>query len=274
MRERGINMKISVIIPSYKPQEYIFECLTSLQGQTLSNKQFEVLIILNGEKEPYYSKIDNYIKKNNLFNFILLYTKEKGVSNARNIGLKKSQGENIAFIDDDDYISSNYLEEMLKKINYNTIVICNIFRFYDNTDTFISDSEFIENNTVNNILKGKKYFSMACCKLIPKVILKNVFFKTNLKNSEDTIFMMEISKNIKLIKTTPANIIYYRRIRENSAYFRKKTKQEIIGNFFQQLFYLFLFLINKEYNKKFITVKILGLIKGTLKILVVGQEKL
>lgn len=259
-----INIKISVIIPSYKPKNYIFECLNSLKKQTLSSENYEVLIILNGEKGGYYSKIDSYIKKNKLYNFFLLYTEKKGVSNARNIGIKSSKGENIAFIDDDDYVSSNYLEGMLKKLTSKSIVISNISRFYDNTTIQTLDSNFNEHENIDDIIKGRKYFSMACCKLIPKEVLKNIFFKEKLKNSEDTIFMMEISKNIKYIKTTSKDIIYYRRIRKDSAYFRKKTRKEIIVNLFIQLFYLCMFLFKNEYNKKFILIKILGLIKGTI----------
>ena len=54
-------MKISVIIPTYKPKEYIWECLDSLKSQTFDKKEFEIILILNGCKEPYYSEIDKYI---------------------------------------------------------------------------------------------------------------------------------------------------------------------------------------------------------------------
>lgn len=79
-------MKISIIIPTYKPDYYIWECLDSIKEQTLDKELFEVLIILNGEKEPYYNNILNYIRKNDLLNFKIVYTEKPGVSNARNIG--------------------------------------------------------------------------------------------------------------------------------------------------------------------------------------------
>ena len=61
-------MEISVIIPMYKPDYYIWECLDSLKNQTISQNEFEILIILNGEKEPYYSQINNWINENNIKN--------------------------------------------------------------------------------------------------------------------------------------------------------------------------------------------------------------
>ena len=49
--------KISVIIPTYTPKDYLWECLGSLENQTLSKDEFEVILVLNGEREPYESLI-------------------------------------------------------------------------------------------------------------------------------------------------------------------------------------------------------------------------
>lgn len=49
--------KISVIIPTYAPKDYLWECLGSLENQTLSKDEFEVILVLNGEREPYESLI-------------------------------------------------------------------------------------------------------------------------------------------------------------------------------------------------------------------------
>lgn len=56
-------MRISVIIPSFKPQEYIYECLESLINQTLNPYEFETLPVINGCKEPYFEQIQKYIKE-------------------------------------------------------------------------------------------------------------------------------------------------------------------------------------------------------------------
>ena len=87
-------MDISVIIPTHKPQRYIEVCLRSLDAQTLDKNRYEVLIILNGEKEPYYSTIQHLLDSYEL-NGRLLYTDVAGVSNARNIGLDNAEGNYI-----------------------------------------------------------------------------------------------------------------------------------------------------------------------------------
>lgn len=57
-------MKISVIVPTFKPKDYLWECLDSLVAQTLAKDDFGVLIVLNGCLEPYRSEIKAYIAKN------------------------------------------------------------------------------------------------------------------------------------------------------------------------------------------------------------------
>src|SRR5690554_1613370 len=96
------NYKLSVIIPTYKPQNYILECIDSLQKQTLNKIFFEVIIVLNGDKEPYYTEVENYIKEHD--NFKIIHTATAGVSNARNIGIDTAKGSHVVFIDDDDFI--------------------------------------------------------------------------------------------------------------------------------------------------------------------------
>ena len=108
--------EISVIVPTYKPDYYIWECLNSIAIQSLDKEKYEVLIVLNGDKEPFFTEIESYLKKNNLNNFNLIYSQEKGVSNARNIGLDRAKGEYICFVDDDDFLDKNYLQEMLRVI--------------------------------------------------------------------------------------------------------------------------------------------------------------
>ena len=108
------DIDISVITPTYKPGSYVWECLDSVYNQTFSGKRYEVIIILNGCNEPYYSQIEEYISSHSdRCAFSLIQTDVPGVSNARNIGIEKSNGTYLTFVDDDDVISENYLEELL-----------------------------------------------------------------------------------------------------------------------------------------------------------------
>ena len=57
-------MIITVIIPTYKPQNYLWECLNSLQSQTLPKDDFEVVLVLNGCSEPWKGEIEKFIAIN------------------------------------------------------------------------------------------------------------------------------------------------------------------------------------------------------------------
>ena len=100
-------MKVSVIIPSYRPGNYVYECLDSLMNQSLDALRFEVIVVLNGTRDPYWEQLSRYAKRHG--NIRLLHEAVAGVSNARNVGMKHAWGDFFAFVDDDDVVSSNYL---------------------------------------------------------------------------------------------------------------------------------------------------------------------
>ena len=123
-------MKISVIIPTYKPDYTLYECLDSLSRQTLSMNEFEVILILNGEQQPYEQEIQQYLN-NSPLKIQYIYSLEKGVSNARNIGIKHATGDYITFIDSDDWVSENYLAGLLEKTNNSQMALAKVQRFDD-----------------------------------------------------------------------------------------------------------------------------------------------
>ena len=229
-------MKISVVIPTYKPQEYIFECLDSLHIQTFDRTQFEILIVLNGCNQPYYSMIEKYMsEKNSVGNYRLIQTDKGGVSNARNIGIMSAVGEYVCFLDDDDVISKSYLDDLYKNSSPTTIALSNALSF---TDTIDDTSSYYISNAYNALKKGenlsinkaRSFFSGPVYKLIHRSMLEGILFNEKFKNGEDSLFMFEISKGISSVRLCSPETIYYRRIRNNSATTRKRLLGEKITN--------------------------------------------
>lgn len=255
-------MKISVIVPTYKPDFYLWDCLNSLKNQILSSEEYEVLIILNGEKEKYFEMINIWLEKNKLYNYKLLYCKENGVSQARNLGLEVAKGEYIAFIDDDDIVEKQYLSELLKKnlqLGDKGIAIVNYLDFEKEK---IIRTKYLQGRIFYDKSNVRKCFSVVWGKLIPKIIIDKTRFDIRLKNGEDSLFMLQISKNINLVGIVDKNIYYMRRIRKESANFRKKKFTEIFcTNYILFEEYLKL-LFKKGYSRKLIFLRILALFKG------------
>lgn len=232
------NMAISVIIPTYKPQEYIWECLDSIKQQTLSRDKFEVIIVLNGCDEPYYTQIAEYVGNELIgYNINFIQTNVGGVSNARNIALDNAKGEYITFIDDDDYISPPFLEELYANASPDTISLCYPYAFNDGepgreipyglADVYDNLHGRVENRLCSS---ARKFFSGPCMKLIHRDIIGDRRFDTRYKNGEDSLFMFLISDRIDRVKFTSKKATYYRRYREGSAVLRKRGRKERIIN--------------------------------------------
>ncbi len=254
---------ISVVIPTFQPKKYLFECLCSLEEQTLDKNCFEVVIILNGEKFPYYQEISSYQNKSSL-KIRLYYTEKKGVSNARNMGLDLIQGKYVAFLDDDDILSTNYLKNMLRLAQDNTLCISNLMCFDDTSKDQYLDyigKKFIESINSTNIFKMRKFTSAIGGKLIPTSVIGNIRFDNNFFNGEDSLFMAEISKNINKYVTTDRDTIYYRRVRSISLSKQKSLFFKIKNSYKLILRYLIL-LFKKEYNSIYILSRIIAQLKN------------
>ena len=93
--------KVSVIIPVYNTSKYLDKCIDSLVNQTLDDIEF--IMVNDGSTDNSKEIIEKWVKKDKR---IKLYNKENGgQASARNLGLTKAEGEYIAFLDSDDYIS-------------------------------------------------------------------------------------------------------------------------------------------------------------------------
>ena len=97
--------KISIIIPVYNVEEYIKECLDSVMNQTY--KDYEVIVVNDGTKDNSMEIVKDYDVK-------IINQKNKGLSGARNTGVKHAQGKYLLFLDSDDTIEKDLLKKLDK----------------------------------------------------------------------------------------------------------------------------------------------------------------
>lgn len=222
----NISIKISVIIPTYAPKDYLWECLNSLEKQTLGKEEFEVIVVLNGDRQPYEDMIASKMAQYS-FCHLLLYSTPKGVSNARNLGMRHAKGLYISFIDDDDWVSENYLESLLANACTDGIVEANV-KVVNEQTMEVSDKHFLssaykryDKTKASSLFANRSFFSSACCKLMPRQCIGNQQFDPHIKRGEDSNFMYGISWRVKHIHVTEPSCVYYVRRRHNSAGTRK-----------------------------------------------------
>lgn len=264
-KETDIPKNISVIVPTYKGEDHILRCLESLRDQTLDQKSYEVIIVVNGEKDNSQKLIEEFIRKNQLENFVLNYTEKSGASVARNIGIDISKNQYITFVDDDDYVSERYLEGMLKDAKKHSVV-CSLF-----VDIKEDNKQRIEENYINRFIldnlgvvdtdfvRVRALLSTVAGKLVHRDVIGNIRFDESLKSGEDVVFFTKISKNIRCITITDdLKVIYYRVLRDNSV---SRQKINFDFNVSQRLDVIralnkLMFDYDKHYSREFVKLRI------------------
>ena len=222
---------ISVIIPSYKAQNHIKPLLDSLEKQTLNPSSFDLIFILNGELDSTIYILEDFMKRNPELNVLVTFTSVGGVSNARNLGLSIAKREFVTFVDDDDFISPNYLKKLYQYSKPNRIVMTNFMDVIEETGEKIesrvvpfsvSQHGLIENAYVD----FQSLINVTVAKIIPTYAAKQVEFNTTLRSGVDVSYYSRLYAKFDfefyfIDKKEDAS--YYRIIRSGSISRQKLT---------------------------------------------------
>lgn len=261
---------VSVVVPTCEPNRYLWKCLDSLREQTFQS--VEVWIILNGPQEPFYAEIQCYLVKYSLNHFHLLYSLKKGVSSARNLALDNIESGFVMFLDDDDFITPDYLSNLVKNLHETSISTSKVISFISET------GDFFENYTPKNFIALQKsilpalqcpsIFSSACAKLIPRELIGDKRFSENLTIGEDAFFMFQLfEKSLQVSFTDKA--IYYRRIRSDSVSHRHYSLFFILQNRLKLIHCYTVFYLNhrKKFSFLFFVRRLFAIMKSMFHLL-------
>lgn len=256
--------KISVLLPTYKPSDYIVRCLQSIDVQTLDKSMFKIYIVLNGSDRTFETYLQKILQEFT-FQYELFFLEEAGVSNARNYLIDNSSEEFLVFVDDDDVFSENYLEELLRVSSATTLGIANVFNFSENiaelTENYIGRSFKSLDSITTSKFKSRKYFSSPCAKMIHRSIVADTRFDTNLSIGEDSLFMAQLSHRVKAVQKTTHTACYYVREREGSASRQQINKQKELKRIIYLLKEYSKMLFSFRYNNLFLMTRIAATIR-------------
>ena len=205
------NELISVVVPVYKVEKYLERCVNSILNQ--SYKNLEIILIDDGSPDmcgqicEELAKLDNRIK---------VYHKENGgISDARNYGIEKANGEYIGFVDSDDYIHEYMYEKLYGAIKKTGTLIseCGLTRIYKNKERphYNGEEYFLVINRqgyLKEFLENKRVYGSLWCKLIHKDIAKKIKFPIG-KIYEDAYYNLELIKNVDSYTLISGNYYYY-----------------------------------------------------------------
>ncbi|MGM0874214.1 MAG: glycosyltransferase family 2 protein [Bacillota bacterium] len=214
---------ISIIIPVYKVERYLQNCIDSILNQSFQS--FELILINDGSPDNCGAICDAYAKEDNRIKVI--HKKNEGVSIARNTGINISKGKYIMFSDADDYVEYNWCEEMYNTIvNYKcSLVISGFYIQNKRQNKSITITRSMSDVKKYCKLTKKDFFNLyekhllnsPCNKIYISKIIKdnNIRFDENLSLGEDLLFNLDYFKKINN-KILMINLPLYNYILRNS----------------------------------------------------------
>ena len=199
------NELVSIIIPAFNSEEYLQKCIDSVINQTYKN--IEIIVVNDGSTDN-----TEIIAKS--FDKVVVLNKDNGgLSSARKYGVEHASGDYIIFIDSDDYIEPDFVEQLY---NYTTgkkdeLVMCDFLK----NGVKESDSyQFLEvsgKDNIFNLFFHKGIYNRTVNKLYPKEIIDPSFFPVGRDMLEDAFFTSHIlEKCNKIVRIPYAGYNYIR----------------------------------------------------------------
>lgn len=172
---------ISIIVTAYNAEKTIERCLNSILDNNYDD--YEIIVVNDGSKDRTEEIVQLFASEKIRY----FYEENKGVSSARNLGLKESRGEYVTFVDSDDYVTNNYFEGLEKYINCEEKEKIDIIK---RKAIIINESSKEENKIIGPSFEkvtGEEAFNKLCFEdkfidtLWSYIIKKSLFEENNLK---------------------------------------------------------------------------------------------
>lgn len=182
-------MILSIIIPIHNGEKYLNDCLKSCFEQNVSKDNYQVICVDDGSTDNSQNILEQYKTYHN--NLLTIYQEQRGVSKARNEGLKIAQGDYVWFVDADDFIAKDILRDIF-------LVICNSrcdrlkvssYCFFDQ----LSDEEK-KKRECGELISNYPYKNTQITRTIMKkeyIKRHSILFYESLTYGEDAIFNYE-----------------------------------------------------------------------------------
>ena len=227
-----MNVRISIIIPVYKVEEYLNECVQSAIDQTY--RDIEIILVDDGSPDRCPKMCDEWAKRDERIKVI--HQANGGLSAARNAGVRVAQGEYLYFLDSDDYLVPDALDRMLTLADKHggvDLMPALYLRDDHSVDHFTADAfpEFSDDQHLikRALLNYDRLPVTAANRLIQRELFleHNLWFKEGIIH-EDNYWTFFLAKHVKRMAYLPEKIYYYR-ITEGSISNVKNVKKESLA---------------------------------------------
>jgi len=207
--------KVSVIVPVFNVEEYLSKCLDSIINQSYYN--LEIILIDDGSTDLSSFICDEYCSLDS--RVVVVHKTNGGLSDARNTGINLATGEFFCFIDSDDYIDVNMIEELINLLSFHDadIAVCDFLEVSPNMDIskislnnetieIISNIEELENLFSKNYLQTVVSWN----KLYKKELFNNIRFPVGKLHEDEFTTYKIIFQAKKIVHTKKKCIFIYK----------------------------------------------------------------
>ena len=213
--------KVSVIIPVYNVENYLRECLDSVINQTL--KEIEIICVNDGSKDGSLKILKEYAAKDD--RITIIDQQNQGLPNARNSGLKVSNGLCIMFVDSDDWIDKDYIEDMYNAIIENEADMAKSVYKHHYPDKIIDD-------TINETIR-KRHAGKQCLKMFENniVVWASLYKKEFLINQGILYFEPDILRHEDILYTLKAVTFANKIVPIADTYYHYRRTSSVLSSF-------------------------------------------
>ena len=216
-------VSFSIIVPVYKVEDYLRECVESLLAQSYQN--VEIILVDDGSPDNCPQICDEYAAKDQRVKVI--HKTNGGLSDSRNAGIKAATGDYVAFVDSDDYWEGDHLSAIAAVLDNDKsidTVILNNRLYFDDTGKFFSkpileDVGITENpgETLRNLIEKYRQGSSAWLRIVRRSLLveNEIYFEKGLLG-EDSDWFVHLSLHVKKYFQYKPYVYIYRQNRKGS----------------------------------------------------------
>ena len=221
--------KVSIIIPVYKVEKYLPDCLNSVLSQTFQD--WEAICVNDGSPDNCGKILAKYAKKDKRIKVIT--QENQGEPTVRNAGLKVAKGEYLCFLDGDDALAPTFLEKMYSQIDSAKadIISCDFQK--RPFDEKVPPKKALKSTEYKNVFdrflnRKPKIVASVWGKLFKRETVKHLSF-ANAKVGSDLVYLYEALYLAKKAVYLPEKLYFYR-TRPNSVTTSSFSEKTLIGN--------------------------------------------
>ncbi len=227
------EVKLSIIVPIYKVEDYIYKCVDSILAQTFTD--FELILVDDGSPDNCPKICDEYALKDERVKVI--HKENGGLSDARNAGIEIARGEYLAFVDSDDFLSLDMYEKLIALADSNSadVVVCDYVLAYVNKEPIFEDSTDLfvmgREEALTQMICNRLFSVNAWNKIYKRELFEVERYPKGMLYEDLALTYRLIDKSEKIVYTPAKKYAYLQRgtsIMGQTGYKMKKDKVTIV----------------------------------------------